>query len=112
MRRNSGDFSALSLSVEYLEYAYWRDAVVRKGTKMRQTWPAGVLIQHIANRDRVLVEKLDAEWDTGRFADSRARLEPLIGFEAPDQLLFRMRRAMEFSATLAADGDRFSRLLQ
>ncbi|MGH9446804.1 MAG: family 20 glycosylhydrolase, partial [Terriglobia bacterium] len=112
VRRNRADFSALALSAEYLEYAYWRDAVVRETAKMPDARAANNLIQNIAVRDRSLVEKLDAEWDVGRYADSPGRLKPLTGLRPPDQLLFRMRQAAEFSAKLAADDHRFFRLLQ
>jgi hypothetical protein len=110
-RANEADFSSFALSVEYLEYIDWRDSAVRDAAKSPGAPSAAILIRKIADRDRSLVEKLDAEWDTGRFADSAARTGPVIDFRPPDQLLFRMHQCAEFSASLTHEGDRFARLL-
>lgn len=111
-RRNQADFSALALSAEYLEYAYWRDAVVRSAAKKSDARSTAALIRNIADRDRSLVEKLDAEWNEGRFSDSPGRTEPITGLRPADQLLLRMRQAAEFSGKLAGAGDAFARLLR
>jgi Glycosyl hydrolase family 20, catalytic domain len=112
VRFNQADYSAFVLSAEYLEYAYWREAAVREGTKSMDTRTAGDLIHRIADRDRDLVERLDAEWDLGRFADSAGRVKPVVDMRAPDQLLFRMHQAAAFSARLAGGGDEFVHLLR
>ena len=111
VRSNQPDFSAFALSAEYLDYLYWRDDAVRARASSARARSAGEVILKIADRDRSLVDRLEAEWDTGRFADSQARVAPVIDFRAPDQLLFRMHAAKEFSAGLASDGDRFLRLI-
>jgi Glycosyl hydrolase family 20, catalytic domain len=111
VRRNWEDFTSFALSAEYLDYAFWRNHVVRGAAQAPDAHYATQLIETIAARDRALLEKLDAEWDRGRFSDSPAKLQAQFDMNPPDQLLFRMRQAAEYSAALAADPDRFSRLL-
>ncbi len=111
VQSNKLDCAALALSIEYLEHAYWRDSVLREAPKARPGSAAG-LMRDIAGRDQRLVEKLDAQWDLGRFADSTARVEPVIDLGPADQLLFRMRQAAKFSAKLAADGGEFRGILR
>ncbi|HEV2425255.1 MAG TPA: family 20 glycosylhydrolase [Terriglobia bacterium] len=111
VRRKQDDFDAFVLSAEYLEYAYWRETVVRDVKMAPNARSAGALFRNIADRDRGMVQKLDAAWNVGRFADSPAKMGPVIGLRPPDQLLFNMHQAAQFSAQLAAQGDRFLRLL-
>lgn len=109
--RNEDDFGAYVLSAGYLEYAYWRDSVVQDAKKATSASSTGALIRNIAERDRTMVQKLDAEWNRGRFDDSAAKLGPVTDMRPPDQLLFNMRQAAQFSAQLAARNDQFLRLL-
>jgi hypothetical protein len=111
VRRNQSDFASLALSAEYLEHTFWRDAVVREAASKPNARSDGVLIRTIADRDRHLVEKLDAEWNVGRFTDSTGKLKPLVDLGPADQLLYRMRQSAAFSIKLAGDGDEFFRLL-
>jgi hypothetical protein len=111
VQRNRGDFSALALSAEYLDHVFWREAVVQEVRQAPHT-RAAVLLETIADRDRHLVEKLDSEWNVGRFSDSPGKLETVFGLEPADQLLLRMRQAAAFSGQLARAGGRFSALLK
>jgi hypothetical protein len=69
------------------------------------------VIQNIADRDQALKEALSRDWDKGRPADSTAKLEPLYGLAAKDQLLFQWRRAADYSASLANNPERFYQFL-
>jgi hypothetical protein len=89
VRRNRADFSSFALSAEYLDYLYWRQKAAP------ETFHA------IAERDRALVQKLEAEWDSCRPADSPGKSRPLTSLGPQDQLLFRMRAAADFSAEAA-----------
>jgi len=111
VRSHHDDFSALALSAEYLGYAFRRETVVHEAKKAASPRAAAKLIENIARRDRLLVEKLDADWNTGRFSDSEGKTGPVFGLGPPDQLLFRMRLASEFSNQLAHQGGQFHRLL-
>ena len=104
VRNNQGDFSALALSAEYLAHVFWRQAAVEQAREGRIRCSAACLLETIAERDRTMMEKLDADWDAGRFSDSPGKLEAAPGLEPADQLLFRMRQAAEFSAELARSG--------
>jgi Glycosyl hydrolase family 20, catalytic domain len=112
--RNQQDFAALLLSVRYLEALFWRQSIVQ------QTAAAGPLdrdaaqklIRGIAERDRALLDDLNKDWDTGRPADSPAKLAPLYGMEPKDQLVFQWSRAAAFSAELAAAPGRFLAILR
>jgi hypothetical protein len=112
--KNLSDFRAFSLSVEYLEAAFWRESVIfeRAALKPIDLESAHVLIQNIAERDRTLAEALAKDWDTGRSPDSAAKRAPLFGLAPKDQLLFQWQRAADFSASLALDPDRFHLLLK
>ena len=114
MRKNLEDFAAFELCVEYLEHLFWRStSVVREAQdKNGSQASAELLIQTLATRDRELLERLDADWDRVRPSDSPAKLEAVFGSRPQDQLLFRFREAAAFSAQLAADPERFYRLLQ
>jgi Glycosyl hydrolase family 20, catalytic domain len=111
--RNAQDFAALLLSIRYLEALFSRQSIVQ------QTAAAGPLdrdaaqklIRGIAERDRALLDDLIKDWDTGRPADSPAKLAPLYGMEPKDQLVFQWSRAAGFSADLAARPDRFFAIL-
>jgi len=109
VRNNQVDFSAFALSAEYLAHAFWRQTVMEQARKGRITQRS---LETIAERDRTMVEKLDADWSAGRFSDSPGKLEAARGLEPADQLLFRMRNAAEFTADLARDSDRARRILR
>jgi hypothetical protein len=111
--KNFSDFRAFALSVEYLEAMFWRESIIMEQTagKPIDRESAHILIQNIAERDRVLAEALAKDWDTGRSPLSGAKGAPLFGFEAKDQLLFQWQRAADFSANLALHLDRFYALL-
>jgi hypothetical protein len=111
--KNFADFRAFALSVEYLEAMFWRESIILEQTagKPIDRESARVLIQNIAERDRVLAEALAKDWDTGRSPLSDAKGAPLFGFEPKDQLLFQWQRAADFSANLALHPDRFYSLL-
>ena len=110
---NFSDFQAFALCVEYLENAFWREAIVIEHAASqpitRET--AREVIQNIADRDQALKEALSRDWDKGRPADSTAKLEPLYGLAAKDQLLFQWRRAADYSASLANNPERFYQFL-
>jgi hypothetical protein len=109
VRRNRSDFLAMMLSVEYLDHLFWRDAVLIDSRKPLNTRIATSLIRTIADRDWELVEKLDVDWDVGRFSEGTH--EAIFGFAPSDQLVFRMHLAAKFSRELALDDDRFMDLL-
>jgi hypothetical protein len=111
VRRHQDDFSALILSGEYLEHVLWRETAVKALGPTPGRRDADRLLEAIATRDRSLVGRLDADWNTGRFSNAPAKIEALPGLERADQLLFSMRRAAEFSEQLARDGERFQRLM-
>jgi hypothetical protein len=112
--KNLSDFRAFVLSVEYLEAAFWRESIIleQAAVKPIDLESARVLIQNIAERDRILAEALAKDWDTGRSRDSAAKRAPLFGFEPKDQLLFQWQRAADFSANLSLNPDRFYLLLK
>ena len=112
VRKNLEDFAAFALTVEYLEQLFWRStSVVREAQGKGGTQAAKLLIQTIAARDEELLERLDADWDRVRPADSPAKTQPVFSSSPQDQLLFRFRQAAAFSAQLAADPEHFSRIL-
>jgi glycosyl hydrolase family 20 len=111
--KNFADFQAFALCVGYLESVFWRETVVIEHAAGEQNTreTARLVIENIAERDRALKEALSRDWDTGRPADSTAKLEPLFGLSAKDQLLFQWRRAADYSASLASHPDRFYQFL-
>lgn len=113
IRRNLDDFAAFELTVEYLEHLFWRStSVVREAQRKDGSQAsAEMLIRTIAARDQEILEKLDADWDRTRPGDSPGKQEALFGLSAQDQLLFYFRQAAAGSAQLAAQPERFSRLL-
>ena len=88
VRRNHHDFSAFALSAEYIEHLYTRQK------------PTPESIRAIAEADRAILQKLEAEWDSSRPANSPGKSQPLTYLAAQDQLLFRMREAAKFSSEL------------
>lgn len=111
--KNLADFQAFELCVEYLEKMFWRETIVVESsiTKPLTQKDASLVIQRIAERDRVLADVLSKDWDQGRFPDSAAKLKPLFGFQPKDQLLFQWDRAAQYSASLAGHSDRFYELV-
>lgn len=111
--RNRADFQSLALSVEYLDALYWREnAMVEQAGKPMDAKTSAELVSAIAERDRRLAEALDADWDAGRFADSAEKSAPVFGFGPKDDLLCQWTRAAAFTASLAAQPERFYQLLR
>ena len=104
VRRHRADFRSFALSVEYLEHLFWRNTALREQ-------PTPATIQTIAERDRVLVEQLDADWNASRPAASPGKSAALAALGPQDQLLFRMRDAARYSGELARDPSRLRRIL-
>lgn len=107
--KNLADFQAFALSVTYLDHLYWREAIVFSKPLTRDD--AARLIRNIAERDRTLAGTLSRDWDQGRFPDSTAKSKPLFGLQPKDQLVFQFQRAADYSAALAAQPDRFFRIV-
>ena len=112
--RNLPDFQAFTLSVEYLERMFWREAVVMEQAAHKPLQPeaAKSLIVTIAGRDRHLAARLSKDWDSGRSPQSPAKREPIYGLQAKDQLVYRWHRAAAYSHSLALHPERFHQLLQ
>jgi Glycosyl hydrolase family 20, catalytic domain len=112
--KNLSDFRAFALCVKYLEDMFWRETVIiEHGASQPITQEtATLLIHNIAERDKALLEALSQDWDKGRPADSPAKSEPVFGLAPKDQLLFQWTRATSYSASLAADPDRFYQLVK
>jgi hypothetical protein len=112
--KNLSDFRAFALSVEYLEVLFWRESVIFEQSAARplDSHSAHVLIQNIAERDRIVLKSLSEDWDHGRSPHSPAKAMPLFGFAPKDQLLFQWQRATDFSSSLALHSDRFFMLLK
>ncbi len=113
VRKNLSDFQAFQLSVEYLERIFWRESVVAEQAAKKPLDKAAstLLIQSIAERDRVLAEVLARDWDNGRPSDSEAKSRPLVDLGPKYQLLFQWKQAAIYSAFLADHPDRFYQLL-
>jgi hypothetical protein len=112
--KNLADFQAFALSVDYLDKVYWREGIVIEYAARNPLTQedARLAIQSVAERDRALAEAVKKDWDRGRFPDSTAKVNPLFGFQAKDQLLFQWERAASYSASLARNPDRFYQLLR
>ena len=112
--KNLSDFQAFGLCIEYLDRMFWREGVVieQAARKPLERETTDLLIQSIAERDRELAEALTKDWDTGRFRDSAAKLEPVFDLQPKDQLLFQWERATAYSASLASHPDRFYQLFR
>jgi hypothetical protein len=104
VRRNHADFSSFALSMEYLQHLFWRTTALREQ-------PSPATLQLISERDRVLVNKLDADWNVSRPAASPGKTESLAALGPQDQLLFRMRDAAKYSGELARDPSRLRRIM-
>jgi hypothetical protein len=113
VRNNLDDFLTFRLSVEYLEHIFWRITVLAEeaAKPQRTTEAATALIRTIAERDQRLLEKLDASWDKGRAPDAAAKTESVFDLGPRNQLLYAFRLAATYSHQLAADPERFARLL-
>jgi len=111
---NLSDFHAFSLCVTYLERMFWREAVVVEQASDRplDRTRATLLMQAIAARDQALAQALTHHWDTGRFADADAAVQPMIDLLPKDQMLYQWKQAARYSASLAENPDRFCALLQ
>jgi len=111
---NLSDFHAFSLCVTYLERMFWREAVVVEQASDRplDRTRAALLMQAIAARDQALAQALTHHWDTGRFADADAAVQPMIDLLPKDQMLYQWKQAARYSASLAENPDRFCALLQ
>jgi glycosyl hydrolase family 20 len=118
VKRNFADFQAFQLSVEYIENAFWRQVMPgleSRGNPTRES--TADLIRTIAERDRQLVDALNAEWNRGRFQDAphlTHDMRALSDNSTPmgqEQLLFNMREAARFSSQLAVDPERFYDIL-
>jgi hypothetical protein len=112
--KNLSDFQAFALCVEYLEKMFWREAIIIEYATARSLNQAtsGLLIQNIAERDREIADALSRDWDRGRSPQSTAKLGPVFGLQAKDQLLFQWERAAAYSASLASHPDRFYQLIE
>jgi hypothetical protein len=111
VRRHPDDFSAFTLSVEYLDHVLWRQAVLGEAATATGRSSIARVVENVAARDRRLTERLDADWATGRFRDAPGKLDALPGLEPADQLHYTMGRAAAFSAELAGDTRRLQRLV-
>jgi hypothetical protein len=111
--RNLPDFHSFRLSVEYLERLFWREAIAieQLADKPLNREKCDSLIQIIAQRDRDLHLALSKNWDRGRPADSEGRLQPVFDLGPEAQLLYQWGVASEYSASLAAQPQRFYDLL-
>ena len=90
----------------------WREAAVVEPAAVQFTdqKAAKALLEGIAARDREMTAALEKDWDDGRPADSLAKSEALFGLQPKDQLLYQWRRAAAYSASLAANPERFQQL--
>jgi hypothetical protein len=110
--RNLSDFQAFQLCAEYLERMFWRESIlIEHAARPIDRETAGLLIQSIAERDAALSMALQKDWDKGRFPDSSAKSQPVVDLAPKDQLLFQWDRAAAYSASLAADPDRFHQII-
>lgn len=110
--RNQNDFRALRLSVQYFEQLFWRNtSVILAAQEKRNKASVIALINEIAERDRKLFAALDADWNRGRPADSPMKTEQIFDYEQEDQIVMRAGEAAKFSSQLAADPDRFVKIL-
>jgi len=111
VRRRHDDFSAFTLSLDYFDHVFWRQAVLGAAATAAGRPSVPMVAENVAARDRRLVERLDLDWAIGRFSDAPGKLDALPGLEPADQLHYTMRRAAAFSAELAGDAPRLQRLV-
>jgi hypothetical protein len=110
--KNQDDFRAFRLSVQYFEQLFWRNTSVVLAMQEKRNRAALIsLIKEIAERDRKLFSALDADWNRGRPADSPMKTEEIFDYEPEDQIVMRAGEAARFSSQLAADPDRFMKIL-
>jgi hypothetical protein len=102
--RNQADFSALTLSVEYLEHIHWRCQTVMSAYNNLEIRAES--LKDIAKRDAQMVVALTKAWDAQRFVDDPAKSSLLVDLDMEDQPLLAMRRAASFSAWLAEEPQR------
>jgi hypothetical protein len=110
--KNKPDFESFKLCVLYLGTVLARESAVVKPARVGVIDQEAdrALIESIAEQDRKMAEALEKDWDQGRPADSPAISEALFGLRPKDQLLYQWRRAAAYSASLAADPERYFRL--
>ena len=113
VRDHYEDFLAFRLSAEYLEHVFWRITALVEEVEnpQRSAESTAALIRTIAERDRGLLDRLDASWNRGRASNAAGRREPVFDLDPGDQLLFTFQKAAAFSQRLAGDPARFSRVL-
>jgi hypothetical protein len=113
VKKNHADFQSFQLCVEYLEAVVSRNGLVIEQASTHSTLDAdALLIRKIAGRDHALAHALEADWNTGRPADSPAANELLFALQPKDQLLFQWKKAADYSAVLAARPEDFQRILR
>jgi hypothetical protein len=83
VRPHPGDFAAFALSAAYLEHMSWRQAILGQVGAAPRGPGAAALLETIAIRDRTLVDKLEVDWDAGRFTDSPESSSPRSGSSPP-----------------------------
>jgi hypothetical protein len=112
--KNGEDFRALQLSVAYLDTLFWRESVIQKraAQKPLTSDATHAVLHEIVQRDRDLLDALTKDWDSGRPADSPAKLAPLFGMAPKDQLVFQWSKAATFSAALVKNPTQFETLLK
>jgi hypothetical protein len=95
------DFRSFALSAAYLRHLYWRDYALLAAIAPAQTESADLsLLGTIAERDNEILSSIVAEWNTNRPADPA--LIPGSSVNTAENLLWRFRRASDFSRKLAA----------
>jgi len=111
VRKNFQDLKSFRLSLEYLGEIFWRNSVLAQeaSNPKADKESAAVLIRAIADRDRRLLDALEADWDQGRPSDSPIKSQ--IAYQPEDRLVSRFAEAASFSNELANNPDRFSALL-
>lgn len=110
--RNQADFQSFKLCVEYLGTALARETAAVKPARVavvdqKPFRSLRALLEGIAEQDRKMAEALEKDWDQGRPAASPAISEALFGLRPKDQLLYQWRRAAAYSASLAANPERY-----
>ncbi|WP_446743727.1 family 20 glycosylhydrolase [Silvibacterium acidisoli] len=109
VRKNHADFMAFSLCAEYLERMYWRDQVLHQVTDAESS---KLLVADIADGDQGLAAALQEDWKSGRFPGDESLTAPIAEFSLKDQVVFAWMKATAYSASLAAQPERFYQLLQ
>ncbi len=94
VRRHQADLESFTLSADYIAHVAWREQRLRDESAANK-------FDEIARRDAEMVNKLDAEWNLNRYADSTGKTTPYPHLTAYDQLLLRMKQAAEWSRRAA-----------